>query len=94
MDGEEPCGAGRSRALSKPVTGLIVALACLGPAWLFFDPLTHYRLQSDDFAYAAASRTWARTQTNLLVPHNTHVVPAWRVLCWLVNAAVGRLERL
>lgn len=72
----------------------IVVAASLGPAWLFLDPLTNYRLQTDDFAYAAASRTDARTTANLLAPHNTHIVPAWRVVCRLVVAAAGRLERL
>jgi hypothetical protein len=94
MDGETPRRAGGSRPLSWPAAWLVVVLMCLAPIWLFFDPLTHYRLQTDDFAYVAGSRTWERTWTNLFVPHNTHVVPAWRVLCGLVVMAAGRLERL
>jgi hypothetical protein len=75
-------------------TTLVVLLICAGPSWLFLDPLTNYRLQTDDFAYVAGSRTWGRTVANLLVPHNTHVVPAWRVVTYGVMAASGRLAAL
>lgn len=83
-----------SRPLPRLVVGAIFGLACLAPLWLFFDPLTNYRLQTDDFAYAAASRTSERTRANLLEPHNTHIVPAWRVVCLGVVTAAGSLERL
>lgn len=82
-----------SRPLGHGASAVVTLVAFLAPIWLFWDPLTHYRLQTDDFAYAAASRTPQRTAANLLVPHNTHVVPAWRVLC-LAVAGVGPLERL
>src|SRR6185312_6142361 len=64
------------------------------PAILFYDPATYspkrrghidreprdvYQIISDDVAYVAASRTWDRTVANLMVPHNTHIVPAWRL---------------
>ena len=58
------------------------------------DPLAIYSLYSDDFAYVAASRNLARTLTNLFVPHNTHIVPAWRVLTWALVAWAGSLEKL
>ncbi len=58
------------------------------------DPLAIYRLQNDDFAYVAASRTLGRTLSNLFAPHNTHIVPAWRVLTWLLVAQSGSLARL
>jgi hypothetical protein len=79
------------------------------PAVLYYDPATFaptrrghidrppremYLLFSDDVAYAAASRTWERTVANLLVPHNTHIVPCWRVLTWVLVASAGNLERL
>jgi hypothetical protein len=79
------------------------------PAVLFFDPATFapsqhghierdprdcYQLFSDDMAYVAASRNWDRTVANLLVPHNTHIVPAWRLLTWALVASAGSLERL
>jgi hypothetical protein len=79
---------------SRVWTAIAVLAVCAAPAWLFLDPLTHYRLQTDDFAYVGASRTWARTVGNLLVPHNTHVVPAWRIVSYGVVAAAGKLVRL
>jgi hypothetical protein len=79
------------------------------PAVLFYDPATFsplrrghidrgprefYQLFSDDAAYVAASRTWDRTMANLLVPHNTHIVPAWRVVTWGLVACAGNFRRL
>ena len=87
------CGSGSSRR----------------PAVLFYDPATYapnrrghierdprefYQLFSDDVAYVAASRTWDRTVANLLVPHNTHIVPAWRLVTWGLVACAGNLRRL
>jgi hypothetical protein len=86
---------------------LFVALIVSAPWLLFFDPISlpghpHiardpaaiYRLQNDDFAYVAASRTLGRTLSNLFAPHNTHIVPAWRILTWLMVRVAGSLERL
>ncbi len=79
------------------------------PAVLFYDPATyapkrrghiernpteHYVLFSDDVAYVAASRTLDRTLANLTVPHNTHLVPAWRLTTWALVAAAGNLHDL
>jgi hypothetical protein len=79
------------------------------PAVLFYDPATYaptrrghierdprefYQLFSDDAAYVAASRSWDRTVANLLVPHNTHIVPAWRVVTWGLVACAGSFRRL
>jgi hypothetical protein len=86
---------------------LTLAIAS-APAILFFDPIDiwpgrgHiardaigiYRLWSDDVAYVASSRNWQRTVSNLFVPHNTHIVPAWRLLTWALVACSGNLERL
>jgi hypothetical protein len=58
------------------------------------DLLQYYRLHSDDFAYVSASRTLPRALASLFVPHNTHVVPAWRLLTWGLVAAAGRLANL
>jgi hypothetical protein len=91
------------------LTGLALLLAFLAaaPSILFFDPIapfhgghiardptTIYRLYSDDFAYVGASRNLPRTLANLFVPHNTHIVPAWRVLTWVLVAWSGSLARL
>jgi hypothetical protein len=82
---------------------LVLAIVILSaPAWLFFDPLSFiprdpfatYRLTNDDFAYCAASRNWTRTVESLFTPHNTHIVPGWRLVTWIVVAFAGRLTRL
>ena len=86
---------------------LLVGLITTGPWLLFFDPISlpgraHiprdpaaiYRLYSDDFAYLAASRSLPRTMANLFLPHNTHIVPAWRLLTWALVAWSGSLEKL
>jgi hypothetical protein len=100
---------GFQRPLGRLGLAIGVVLLCAAPAVLFFDPATYrpgrrghipreplalYRLFSDDVAYVAGSRTWARTASNLFVPHNTHIVPAWRLLTWGLVAAAGNLERL
>jgi len=91
--------------LGLAITELVLATA---PAVLFFDPadliprqrhvprepLMIYALFSDDVAYVSASLTWPRTVSNLFEPHNTHIVPAWRLLTWALVTVAGNLERL
>jgi hypothetical protein len=86
---------------------LLMVILVSAPWMLFFDPIAFprrahiprdpaaiYRLYSDDFASVAASRTLPRTLANLFVPHNTHIVPAWRVLTWALVAWSGSLVKL
>ncbi len=97
------------RPVGRMTLVLLFAGIVTAPAVLFFDPATYapnrrghiardprdfYTLYSDDVAYVAASRTWDRTVANLLVPHNTHIVPAWRLVTWGLVALAGNLERL
>ncbi len=86
----------------------LTLLIAVAPAVLFFDPvnigpgrghvarepMAFYRLFSDDVAYVASSRNWQRTVSHLFVPHNTHIVPAWRIVTWALVACSGNLERL
>ncbi|GIW89046.1 MAG: hypothetical protein KatS3mg108_3370 [Isosphaeraceae bacterium] len=72
----------------------LILLVLLVPAGMFRVALWDYRLHSDDFEYLAASRTFGRAWANLYRPHNTHVVPAWRLLTAGVMQAAGRLPRL
>jgi hypothetical protein len=98
-----------SRPTGRFGLAIMVLLVTTAPAVLFFDPATYlpnrrghivreplafYRLFSDDVAYVAGSRTWERTGSNLFVPHNTHIVPAWRLVTWGLVAVAGSLERL
>ena len=89
-----PCG--------RVATLLLGLIVCVSPAWLFFDPLgpsrraplASYRVRNDDWLYLAASRTLARTNENLFTPHNTHIVPCWRVFTWMMSAGGGRLAAM
>jgi hypothetical protein len=91
-----------NRPAGKGLGALLVLLLCTTPGWLFFnpmasvvrDPLRIYRLRNDDFEYVARSRTLPRALENLFVPHNTHILPAWRLLTWGVTACAGNLSRL
>ena len=83
-------------------------LIAAAPYFLFFDPVDYrpwrrhvareplsiYRLFSDDIPYVSSSRNWQRTVANLFEPHNTHVVPAWRVVTWALVRTAGTLPRL
>lgn len=90
------------RPLRREVKIGLVFLLCAAPGWLFFDPTAYiardplkiYRLHNDDFPYLAASRNVSRAMRNLFVPHNTHIVPAWRLLTWCLSATAGRLSRV
>ena len=95
------------RRVGRPGLALLLVLILSSPWLLFFDPIAFfrrghiardplaiYRLYSDDFAYVSASRTLGRTIENLFVPHNTHIVPAWRVLTWALVEWAGSLEKL
>ncbi len=88
---------------------MVVLAIATAPAVLFFEPTTYrplhrghiareplsfYRLFSDDVAYVASSRTWDRTVSNLFVPHNTHIVPVWRLVTWALVTTAGSLERV
>lgn len=74
-----------------PALALVVVVASL---WLFRDGLLTYRLHSDDFAYVGDSRSAERMLGNLFTPHNTHIVPAWRVWTFLMVALSGGLVHL
>jgi hypothetical protein len=82
------------RPIGRAATAVVVAVLVLAPAWLFADPLGTYRLHSDDFEYLAASRSLGKALGNLYRAHNTHIVPAWRLLTWGVVRASGSLANL
>ncbi len=98
-----------ARPVGRVGLAFLYAWVVTAPAALFYDPATYaptrrghierdpgafYLLFSDDVAYVAASRTWDRTVANLMVPHNTHIVPAWRLVTWALVASAGTLHRL
>lgn len=58
------------------------------------EPLSIYLLFSDDIAYVSAAHNWQQTIAHLFEPHNTHIVPAWRLITFALVRAAGNLERL
>ncbi len=84
-----------SRRPSGRLVAVVLALVALAaPSWLFADSLAFRRLQLDDFSFVGASRTLAKTRDNLFVPHNAHIVPAWRLLTWGLVAMAGSLRNV
>jgi hypothetical protein len=71
----------------------ILAVIAL-PRWLLRDQLDYAVLSGDDFAYAADARDWQRVLSNLFTPHNTHIVPLFRLWTFALSEAAGRLSRL
>ena len=83
-----------ARPAGTPVIIILAICILAAPVWLFADSLRYSRMILDDFAYAGASRSFSKTMTNLFVPHNAHIVPAWRLLTWAIVAASGNLATL
>ena len=81
-----------ARPAGRPVAILLAIVALAAPAWLFADALEFRRLRLDDFAFLGASRTLRKAVANLFVPHNAHIVPAWRLLTWAIGAMAGSLR--
>ena len=79
--------------LRRPGAWLLCILCSLAlPCWLLGDELRHFCLAGDDFAYVADSRDASRLATNLFKPHNTHVVPLFRIWTFALVMAAGRLS--
>ena len=58
------------------------------------DQLRHSCLAGDDFAYVADSRDASRLASNLFTPHNTHIVPLFRIWTFALVAGAGRLSNI
>ena len=104
------CALARSLAPERPVDrlglALLLVLILSAPWLLFFDPI----VSSGGGTFARSARHLSPLQrrlrvrgrladaradvANLFVPHNTHIVPAWRVLTWALVAWSGSLEKL
>ena len=56
------------------------------------DELRYSALHNDDFPYIAESLDWPTTQAHLFEPHNTHVVPLFRLWTAAIVALAGQLE--
>jgi hypothetical protein len=67
---------------------LILAL----PGWFMADELRYSILFGDDFVYIAEALDWQTTKAHLFEPHNTHVVPLFRLWTATIVALAGPLE--
>jgi hypothetical protein len=76
--------------LVAALAGLIVGI----PWWILRDDLRDFALLRDDFAYVARSRDLPTLWDHLLEPHNTHVVPIFRLWTFMLVVLAGRLEYL
>ncbi|HEU5118787.1 MAG TPA: hypothetical protein VFT74_19500 [Isosphaeraceae bacterium] len=79
--------------LARPVGILLtfglIALLLVLPAWLFWDQLINFRLRNDDFNYLIGCRSGAQPLANLWKPHNTHIVPLFRLLTGVSAVLAG-----
>jgi hypothetical protein len=64
------------------------------PAWLMADELRYSALLGDDFVYIAEALDWPTTRAHLFEPHNTHVVPLFRLWTAAIVAVAGSLEAM
>jgi hypothetical protein len=81
------------RAGSWQVVLLVFVLLTL-PRWLLSDQLAYPALAGDDFEYVADARDGPRMLSNLFKPHNTHIVPLFRLWTFALVETSGRLSRL
>lgn len=92
-DPGQPAPTARQGRRVRPAVGLLIASAiAIAPWWLMADSLRDFSLKGDDFFYLAHSRTPSRALASLWVPHNTHVVPLFRLWTLALVGVAGRLE--
>lgn len=82
------------RPAGWPATLLLAAALLAAPAWLMADVLRSFRLLVDDFVYLAYAREGRTLLDNLLTPHNTHLVPLFRLETFALASLAGRLSRM
>src|SRR5262245_28466597 len=82
------------RPAGRAVTVGLAALLLAAPAWVMADPLPRFTLFGDDFIFIALARETPTLLDTLLEPHNTHVVPLFRLWTYLIAGLSGSLERM
>ncbi|MDX2038065.1 MAG: hypothetical protein SFX72_15560 [Isosphaeraceae bacterium] len=63
-------------------------------AWFVWDDWETYSLFGDDFIYISEALDRDRLLSHLMEPHNTHIVPLFRLWTWLWTSAAGSLSGL
>jgi hypothetical protein len=79
------------RPAPRPVVAALGLAVLAAPAWLMADWLAYYALLGDDFWYISEARDPARLARYLFVPHNTHVVPLFRLWTYVLIELAGRM---
>jgi hypothetical protein len=74
------------------VASVLAALILTVPAWLMADELRYSILMGDDFFYIADALDWQTAKAHLFKPHNTHIVPLFRLWTATIVALAGPLE--
>ena len=74
------------------VASVVAALILTLPAWLMADELRYSILIGDDFVYIADALDWQTAWSHLFKPHNTHIVPLFRLWTATIVALAGPLE--
>ncbi|GAC1467023.1 MAG: hypothetical protein NVSMB9_08160 [Isosphaeraceae bacterium] len=69
---------------------VVVAVVLAAPGWLMADELRYFTLGGDDFGYIADALDGATLRANLFRPHNTHVVPIFRLWTYALVVFAGR----
>ncbi|MBX6314251.1 MAG: hypothetical protein IRY99_15265, partial [Isosphaeraceae bacterium] len=87
-------GAWLDRPAGRLVAAALALAVLAAPIGLVGDSLANLALIGDDFFYAAEARDWPTLCVYLLVPHNTHVVPLFRLWTYLLVQLAGRLANL
>jgi hypothetical protein len=72
----------------------LIALILAVPAWMLSDDFLSFSVFGDDFAYVGEARDAPTLIGHLMTPHNTHVVPIFRLWTYILTAIAGRLEAL
>ncbi|HEV3167098.1 MAG TPA: hypothetical protein VGZ22_24025 [Isosphaeraceae bacterium] len=83
-----------NRPAGISITVAIAFIILVAPAWLLADQIHPFLLFNDDFDFIVQSRDWAITRATLLVPHEAHVVPLFRLWTFGLVALAGRLANL
>jgi hypothetical protein len=81
------------RPAPRPVVALLALAILAAPAWLMWDSLEYYALYGDDFWYISEGRDASTLTRYLLEPHNTHIVPLFRLWTFALMEAAGRMAR-
>ena len=89
---DSEAAGGLDRPVGRWGAAAVAAVVLAAPAWLMADELRYFTLAGDDFDYVAGALDGPTLRANLFRPHNTHVVPVFRLWTYALVALAGRRE--